>query len=89
MIIGSISENIKDEKRVAITPEVLKKYISLGLNINLTKNYASHLGISDQLYVNEGANILQNDSEVISKSDAILQMNILSNENLKKQYQGK
>ena len=84
MIIGSISENIKDEKRVAITPEVLKKYTSLGLNINLTKNYASHLGISDQLYVNEGANILQNDSEVISKSDAILQMNILSNENLDK-----
>ena len=27
MIIGSLSENIKTEKRVAITPDVIKKYI--------------------------------------------------------------
>ena len=83
MIIGSISENIKNEKRVAITPEVIKKYKSLGLNVNLSKNYASHLGISDNQYETVGASILSNE-EVISNSHAILQMNIPNDENLNK-----
>ena len=84
MIIGSISENKSLEKRVAITPDIIKKYKSLGLEIYLSKNYASHLGISDKIYENEGAKILNVEDEVISKSDLILQMSILNDENLKK-----
>ena len=69
MIIGSISENIKYEKRVAITPDVIKKYQSLGLEVHLSENYASHLGIHDKQYEDEGANILSQD-DVLSNSDA-------------------
>ena len=83
MIIGSLPENIETEKRVAITPDVIKKYKSLGLNVHLSKNYALHLGISDDLYIAEGASILSND-EIISNSNAILQMNIPSDEILNK-----
>ena len=83
MIIGSISENTNFEKRVAITPDIVKKYKSLGLEIHLNKNYAIHLGINDTQYENEGANILSNE-EVLSNSNAILQMNIPSDEILKK-----
>jgi NAD(P) transhydrogenase subunit alpha len=75
MIIGSLSENIKTEKRVAITPDVIKKYKSLGLNIHLSKNYALHLGINDDQYEAEGASI-SSEEEIISNSNAILQMNI-------------
>ena len=84
MIIGSISENIEIEKRVALTPDIIKKYKSLGLEVYLNKDYASHIGIDDKEYESEGANILSNTDEVISKSNAILQMNILSDENLNK-----
>ena len=84
MIIGSISEDINFEKRVAITPEITKKYKSLGLEVYLTKDYAVHLGINDKEYENEGAIIFQKTDEVISKSDAILQMNILDDESLNK-----
>ena len=84
MIIGSISEDINFEKRVAITPEITKKYKSLGLQVYLTKDYAVHLGINDKEYENEGAIIFQKTDEVISKSDAILQMNILDDESLSK-----
>ena len=84
MIIGSLSENKKIESRVAITPDVLKKYKSLGLKVHLCKDYATHLGISDKVYENEGASILLNDEEVISNSNAILQMNLPSDENLDK-----
>ncbi len=84
MIIGSISEDINFEKRVAITPEITKKYKSLGLEVYLTKDYALHLGINDKQYENEGAKIIQDTDEVISKSNAILQMNILNDESLSK-----
>ena len=48
MIIGSISENLDLEQRVAITPDIVKKYKSLGLQVYLSKDYATHLGISDK-----------------------------------------
>ena len=83
MFIGSVAEDKKMEKRVAITPDLVKKYKSLGLEINLCTDYASHLGIDDKEYISEGANILSND-EVIANSNAIVQMNIPSDENLKK-----
>ncbi len=83
MIVGSISENLNIEKRVAITPDIVKKYMSLGLQVNLSKNYASHIGITDEQYEQEGAMISESE-KVIENSNAILQMNILSNENLDK-----
>ena len=84
MRVGSLSENLDLEKRVAITPEVLKKYKSLGIEINLIKNFASHLGFTDQNYEAEGVNIFSSDDEVLSNSDLILQMNIPRDEILNK-----
>ena len=84
MIIGSVSENLDFEKRVAITPEVVKKYKSIGLDVHLSKNYATHLGITDKEYEHEGANILSDNHQIISNSNAILQMNILEDDNLHK-----
>ncbi len=83
MIIGSILENTTIEKRVAITPDTVKKYNNLGLQVHLSKNYASHLGITDDEYKKEGADI-KSDDEIILNSNAILQMSILSDENLNK-----
>ncbi len=84
MIVGSVAEDIKVEKRVAITPEILKKYKSLDLEVYLTKNYANHLGIKDEEYKSQGAKIFENNNDVILKSNALLQMNILNDENLLK-----
>ena len=83
MIIGSVSENLNNEQRVAITPDIIKKYKLLGLHVHLSKNYASHLGIKDKEYEDEGAKILTTEN-VINEADAIIQMNILSDENLNK-----
>ena len=47
-------ENQKIEKRISITPEIAKKYISLGFDVHLSKNYGVHLGISDDEYKNIG-----------------------------------
>ncbi len=83
MIVGSISENVNQEKRIAITPDIIKKYKSLGLEVYLSKDYALHLGIDDKEYEKEGAKFFSSD-EVISNSNALLQMNIPNDENLNK-----
>ena len=82
MIVGSISEDRIIEKRVAITPEIIKKYKSLGIEVHLSKDYALHLGILDSTYEKEGARFFKSDVDVISNSDAILQMNIPKDQNL-------
>ena len=48
MIIGSISENKASEKRVSITPEISKKYISNGFKVKIEKGIADHIGIKDE-----------------------------------------
>ena len=55
----------------------------MGFEIYLNKDYASHIGIKDEEYETEGANIKSND-EVLSSANAILQMNILNDESLNK-----
>ncbi len=80
MKIGSIIENQEVEKRIAITPEIVKKYISLGFEIILSENYGSHLGIKDSEYSDLGAKILNDDKEILSISDIIVQLNMLSDE---------
>ena len=82
MIIGSIKENIKEEKRVSITPETAKNIISLGLDIILEKNYATHLVIDDNQYLDAGVKIFNNSNDVIKNSDLILKVNCPSDEEI-------
>ena len=80
MIVGSISENKSLEKRIAITPEVAKKYINLGAKVLLIENYGSHLGFEDADYKKLGVNILKTEKEILSSSDIIIQLALLSDE---------
>ena len=80
MRIGSILENQKFEKRIAITPEIVKKYISLGFEVCLTENYGSHLGISDEQYIEMGVKISKDEKEIINSSDIIVQLGMLSDD---------
>ena len=84
MIIGSISENTNIEKRVAITPDIIKKYTDLGLEVHLCKDYATHLGIKDRVYEDNGANIINSQDEIILKAKVLIQMNIPNDEKLSK-----
>ena len=80
MKIGSILENQNLEKRIAITPEIVKKYTSLGFDISLSENYGSHIGIKDKEYSDLGVKILNDDKEIISNSDIIVQLGMISDE---------
>ena len=78
MRIGSITENLEVEKRVAITPDIVKKYISIGFEIFLSKNYGSHLGIDDKEYLDQGVKFSNDDKDILTNSDIIVQLGMLS-----------
>jgi len=80
MKICSISENKKYEKRISVTPETAKKYISLGLEVSLIENYGLHLGYDDNQYKELGVNIIKDEKELINKSDIIVQLALLSDD---------
>ena len=82
MIIGSILENQDFEKRIAITPDIIKKYTSLGFEISLSENYGSHLGIDDDHYKEIGVKILKDEKEILNSSDVIVQLSMLSDEKI-------
>ena len=76
MKIGSISENLETEKRVAITPEIAKKFTDIGFGVNLQKDYAKHLGFDNKDYEAINANILDDEKLVLENSDILAQLNL-------------
>ena len=82
MNLASISENQNIEKRIAITPEIAKKYISLGFNLTLPNNYGTHLGFNDEDYKNEGVNFSNNEDEILKNSEIIIQLGLPDEEKL-------
>ncbi len=77
MIIGSIIENKELERRVSITPEIAKKYINLGFEIQLSENYGKHLGFEEKEYTQFGVKFISDYKELIKNADIIIQMGLL------------
>ena len=73
-IIGSVKEDLSIEKRISITPDVIKKFSTIGFSINLERKYAEHLNLNDNEYKKNGANINLSKEEVFKKSDIILKV---------------
>jgi len=78
MRIVSVSENQKIEKRIAITPEIAKKYIALGFEVSLPENYGEHLGFADDKYKELGVKLSKDEKEIISNADIIVQLGLLT-----------
>ena len=82
MRIVSVLENKNLEKRIAITPDIAKKYVANGFEVTLSKTYGEHLGFSDHEYETLGVKFLTDQKEVLSKGDIIVQLGLLSDDNL-------
>ena len=74
MIIASILENQNLEKRIAITPEISKKYSSLGFKVLLPTGYGKHLGIKDEEYEKSGTQISKDEKEILNSANVIVQL---------------
>ena len=82
MRIVSISENVKIEKRIAITPDIAKKYIALGLEVSLPENYGEHLGFNDNKFKELGVKISKDEKEIINSADIIVQLGLPSDDKI-------
>ncbi len=82
MRIVSVTENKDIEKRIAITPEIAKKYLSFGFEVCLPKNYGEHLGFTDKDFKDLGVDILESEKKIIENANIILQLNLPSDEKL-------
>ena len=80
MRIVSISENKKFEKRVAISPDIAKKYISFGIEVFLSDNYGEHLGFKDSEYKDLGVKISKDTKEIVTGADVMVQLGLPSDD---------
>ena len=76
MKIVSFSENTNIEKRIAVTPEIAKKYNSLGFKLFLQTGYGKNLGFNDEVYKNFGVDILDSEKEIINNADIVIQLGL-------------
>ena len=82
MIIGSVSEDKNTEKRISVTPDNVKKFISTGFKVYLEKNYGNHLDIDDNKFSENGAKIFESKEKIIKESDILLQLNLPNEKDL-------
>lgn len=79
MKIAIVKETAKLEKRVAATPDIVKKYIDLGFEVGFEKNAGVNSYYSDESYISAGAKVYNNIEDLISDSDIILKVNNVYN----------
>ena len=81
MIFGIPLETKYFESRVAIAPDIIKKLVKLGHQINIESNAGIKSSFVNQDYIDAGAKILDSKDQVYS-SDIILKINALNSEEL-------
>ena len=74
MIIGTIKEKKKYEKRVAISPDEVKNYVKAGHQIFIEKKAGLASGFTDKSYKEAGATI-SSLKEILKTSDIIAKIN--------------
>jgi len=79
MEIGIAKETKALEKRVAATPETVKKFISLGADVKIEKDAGIQSNILDSEYEKAGAKIISDPMELLSNSDIVLKVNTIYN----------
>ncbi|MBF0301400.1 MAG: NAD(P) transhydrogenase subunit alpha [Desulfamplus sp.] len=74
MLIGVPKEILAEEKRVAATPETVKKFITLGFEVAVQSSAGEGVLISDDDYKNAGAKIVADPEKLFAESDLILKV---------------
>ena len=74
MLIGIPKEIMPEEKRVAATPETVRKYIELGFDVAVEASAGKGIQIEDDEYAMAGARIVSNPELLYADSDIILKV---------------
>ncbi len=69
-------ETADHETRVAVTPETVKKFSSLGCEVIIEKGAGVASGITDTAYTDAGAKIAKNTAELLKPADILLTVGV-------------
>lgn len=88
MIIAVLKETSEHEKRVALSPEVVRQLNNEDLQIWIEKDAGLPSNFRDSTYEDDGAVIIDSKEELISKADILLSVQAPSDEDLSKLKKG-
>lgn len=74
MKIAITKERRAHERRVAATPDTVKKFIALGFSVSVEKDAGINSRISNQSYIEAGATISDNLAELLGSADIVLKV---------------
>ena len=82
MIVIAATAESGDETRVALSPETVKKFKSLGAEVRLQSDAGRRSSFPDQAYTDAGATIVQTAEEALKDADIVLKVGRPSDEEL-------
>ena len=88
MRIGVLTESDSGEPRVAIVPDIVKRYVSLGAEVAIQSGAGKQSGITDEAFEEAGAKIAGSADEVAKDSDIVLKVRRPSADELKSLKKG-
>jgi NAD(P) transhydrogenase subunit alpha len=74
MLIGIPKEILPEEKRVAATPETVRKYIELGFDVAVESSAGEGVLISDEAYEDAGARMIADTERLFAEADVVLKV---------------
>eukprot|EP00899_Mesostigma_viride_P023673 jgi/Mesvir1/4490/Mv09574-RA.1 len=73
--VGVLRERAKDEKRVALTPDIVERLFELGFSSVVESGAGVGAGFTDAAYVEAGATVVATPEEVCAEVEVILKVN--------------
>ena len=70
--IAVIKESAANEKRVAASPDTVKKYISMGCSVSIQSGAGSSASFTDEMYKSAGATIAKTADDTVKNADILL-----------------
>ncbi|MGR3810410.1 Re/Si-specific NAD(P)(+) transhydrogenase subunit alpha [Jiulongibacter sp. NS-SX5] len=87
MQLAVLKETKDYEKRVALTPDIVKQLLKKGFKVQVEAGAGQNSSISDQEYENAGATIAK-DAAAAAKADVVLKVNAFTEEEVVKMNEG-
>ena len=78
MIFGYVSDSSQQDKRISITPEIVKKLNADNIKVFINKDYGKHSNINDQKFLDAGASI-EEKQKIYAESDVLVQIKFEDN----------
>ncbi len=74
LIIAIPRETAENEKRVAASPETVKKYIATGCSVRIESGAGDASSLTDDMYAQAGATVMTTAAEVLRDADIVLKV---------------